>query len=151
MEFSNEDAEYARKVLGEGIGSRNEKHRVKFMAAGDISRHCVSLPAQIMRQMLSAIRGEGEDKPFPCSFMGGRVVMAARITPSKGTVPHQGVIIREYDNDGVTHWSVHYLVANRTTDPWDGDTGTYELRSIEEAFDEFTERLYRRGKVRRSR
>lgn len=149
MEFTNEDAEYARKVLDGGIGSRDDKHRVRFTAAGEDATRHVSLPAQIMRQMISAIRGEHEDKPFPHTFMGGRVVAAARFQGSKGTVRHQGVIIREYEDNGRTEWSVHYLVAERATDPWSGDIGAYGIPTLKEAFTEFTERMHRRGKLPR--
>jgi hypothetical protein len=151
VEFTSEDAKYARKVLTGGIGASDVKHRVRFTAYGENPTHHVSLPAQIMRQMVSAIRGAGEDKPFPSTFMGGRVIMAARIPVGPGLAPHQALIIREYEEDGTTLYSVHYLIAQATTEQWSGDMGAYGIDSREKAFDEFSERMHQRGKLSRSR
>jgi hypothetical protein len=154
--YTNEDALYVRKELGTALQPSPDTVKIKAMApdhAADRngSSHWVSVPVAIFRQMISAVRGDDEDKPFPHNFMGGRVIMAARIPIKAGLTRHQGLIIREYEEDGQTLYSVHYLVANRNTDPWEGDDGSYDIATREEAFDEFTERMYRRGNLSRDR
>lgn len=149
--FTNEEAQYARKVIGEALTTKDDKVRVKSMATEGDSSHWALLPVQILRQMVSAIRGENEDKPLPHDFMGGRVVMAARIPEWPWAATHQALIVREYEEDGVTLWSVHYLTAQHTTDRWEGDQGAYDIPTREKAFDEFTERMYQRGRLSRDR
>lgn len=155
MEFTSESAQYVRAELGTALDPAPEAVKIKAHAPGysDDRRgasHWVSVPRQIFCQMISMVRGEGEDKPLPHTFMGGLVVMSARSKTSKGTAPHQGVIIREYEDDGRARYSVHYIHAHSITDSWDGERGDYGM-SKEEAFDEFVERCYRRHIVSRNR
>lgn len=149
-EFGKTRAQDARKDLGVALNDSPSFVKMRAMPwkDGDASLW-VSVPLGVFRHVLSAIRGEGEDKPFPHTFMGGRVIAASRIASSRGTAPHQGVIIREYEEQGVIRYSVHYIAAHQITDSWDGDTGDYDIKTLEEAFSEFMERMHRRGRLKR--
>lgn len=149
--MDNEDARYVRQQLGTAFDEKPDTVKVKAMAPGANPSHWVSVPVTIFRQMLSAVRGDDEPKPFPHSFMGGAVIMAARIPVSPGLARHRAVIIREYEEVGQVLFSVHYLVAQRNTDAWESDLGKYGFTTREAAFDEFTERMHRRGNLSRDR
>lgn len=149
--MNNEDARYVRQQLGTAFDEKPDTVKVKAMAPGATPSHWVSMPVTIFRQMISAVRGDDEPKPFPHNFMGGDVIMAARIPAKPGLAKHRAVIIREYEEVGQVLFSVHYLVAQRNTEAWESDLGKYGFTTPETAFDEFTERMYRRGGLSRDR
>jgi len=150
-DFTNEAARYIRKALGDALEGNLGRVKVKAMAPEEIPTNWLTMPVEIFKQMISAVRGEDEDKPLPHSFEGGQVIMAARI-PFKPVLPrHQAIIVREYESSGVTEYSVHYLVAQWATEPWHSDLADYGIPTREKAFDNFTERMYARGKLSRDR
>lgn len=148
--MNKDDALYGRLQLGTAFDDKPKVVRVK--ARGHESEsHWVNIPVNIFRQMLDVMRGNEVGKALPQTFMDGEVIMAARIPVKPGLTRHQALIVREYEDEGETLYSVHYLVAQRNTDAWEGDQGEYGIRSREEAFDKFTERMYRRGALSRNR
>lgn len=138
------DGEYAshvRTTLLDAVQQSSGQVHIKALAPEQDPTTWMTLPKAIVRQMAAVVRGEGEDKAFPYNFMGGRVVMAARLPKLPTMARHQGIIIREYEEVGERLFSVHYIYAQRTADEWDGQQGKYGIKTMEKAHDVFLERL----------
>lgn len=149
--MNEDEALSARLQLGTAFDEKPETVQVRARG-GDSMSSWVGVPVNVFRQMLGAIRGNEVGKALPQMFMGGEVVMAARIPVKAGHEKrHQAIIVREYTEDGRTLYSVHYILAQRNTDEWHADLSDYGIQSREEAFDEFHERMHKRGGLSRDR
>jgi hypothetical protein len=148
------DGEYARKELATPLGVKPEAVKVQAYAPGyhdsrEGKSHHVTVPVHIYRNMLAAIPQEGRPKPLPETFKGDPVVAAVRVKfAGTGVKKHAAVIICQYEDqyahaDLRTRYSVHWIGADKVSDPWDGWSGAYDLTSFDAAYNELTRRLER--------
>lgn len=152
----NYNPEYLHKELTLPLTQKPNVVRVKAYAPDHLndrngSSHWMNIPANVWRSMLDVVRPKDMPKALPQTFMGGEVIMTARIPVKPGLAPHQAVIVREYMDQGQTLYSTHYLIAERSTDAWHENLSEYDIPTREEAFDDFCERMYRRGGLSRDR
>lgn len=149
--MNHDDALDSRLTLGTAFDEKPKVIRVKARG-GDSESHWTNIPVEIFRSMLGVLRGNEVGKALPQGFADAEILMTARIPVKKGLARHQAILLLEHEGGGEVQYSVVHLVAQSNTDPWgtlDGSESAFTSR--EEAFDEFTERLYRRGVVSRNR
>lgn len=134
------DSAYVRKELSKASGG--DGARVMAMGQSGESKF-VNVPDGVFRDMVAAVRDDGELKALPRHF-GGRVIAHMQVPHTSGTVKHQAIIICERDADEPDEspdFSVHHIGSDSFEKEWYGVSGVYDIKDIGDAFLTFQDKL----------